>query len=73
MKNKELIIFREAEFKDREFILMAHKEINAISGLNDTSFQKRIDKDLFEDKVFKSIIAEIDGSMNDTIFMYLLG
>lgn len=63
MKNKEWIIFREAEFKDREFILMAHEEINAISGLNDTSFQKRIDKDLFEDKVFKSIIAEIDGNI----------
>ena len=63
MNDKEWIIFREAEFKDREFILMAHKEINAISGLNDTSFQERIDKDLFEDKVFKSIIAEIDGNI----------
>ena len=55
--------FREAEFKDKEFILNANKEINVLSGLNDSTFEKRIDKDLFEDKICKSIVAEIDGSI----------
>lgn len=53
--------FRNAEFKDKEFILNANKEINILSGLNDSTFETRIDKDLFEDKICKSIIAEIDG------------
>ena len=57
------MIFREAEFKDKEFILNANREINYLSGLNDSSFEKRIDKDLFEDKTFKSIIAEIEGKV----------
>ena len=57
------MIFREAEFKDKEFILNANREINNLSGLNDSSFEKRIDKDLFEDKTFKSIIAEIEGKV----------
>ena len=57
------MIFREAEFKDKDFILNANREINNLSGLNDSSFEKRIDKDLFEDKIFKSIIAEIDGNL----------
>jgi ribosomal protein S18 acetylase RimI-like enzyme len=57
------MIFREAEFKDKEFILTANREINNLSGLNDSSFEKRIDKDLFEDKTFKSIIAEIEGKV----------
>lgn len=55
--------FREAEFRDKEFILNANKEINVLSGLNDSTFEKRIDKDLFEDKICKSIVAEIDGSI----------
>ena len=55
------MIFRNAELKDKEFILNANKEINILSGLNDSTFEKRIDKDLFEDKICKSIIAEIDG------------
>ena len=54
--------FREAELKDKEFILNANKEINILSGLNDSTFEKRIDKDLFEDRICKSIIAEIDGN-----------
>lgn len=55
------MIFRNAEIKDKEFILNANKEINILSGLNDSTFETRIDKDLFEDKICKSIIAEIDG------------
>lgn len=54
--------FREAELKDKEFILNANKEINVLSSLNDSTFEKRIDKDLFEDRICKSIIAEIDGN-----------
>lgn len=53
--------FRNAELKDKEFILNANKEINILSGLKDSTFEERIDKDLFEDKICKSIIAEIDG------------
>lgn len=56
------MIFREAELKDKEFILNANKEINVLSDLNDSTFEKRIDKDLFENKICKSIIAEIDGN-----------
>ena len=54
--------FREAEIKDKEFILNANKEINVLSGLNDSTFEKRIDKDLFEDRICKSIIAEVGGN-----------
>ena len=49
------MIFREAENKDKDFILNANKEINELSELNDSSFEKRIDKDLFKDKIFKMI------------------
>ena len=55
--------FREAEYKDKEFILNANKEINILSGLNDSTFEKNIDKDLFENKICKSIIAEIDNDI----------
>lgn len=41
------MIFRDAELKDRDFILKANKEINVLSGLNDSTFESRIDKDLF--------------------------
>ncbi len=57
------MIFRKAELKDREFILNVNEEINLLSGLNDSTFEARIDKDLFEDKICKSIIAEIDGKI----------
>lgn len=57
------MIFREAELKDKEFILNANREINVLSGLNDSTFEKRIDKDLFENKLCKSIVAEIDGEI----------
>ena len=53
--------FREAEFKDREFILNANREINVLSGLKDSTFENRIDNDLFKSKICKSIVAEIDG------------
>lgn len=53
--------FRDAISKDKEFILSANKEINLLSNLDDSTFEKRIDKDLFKDKICKSIIAEIDG------------
>ena len=55
--------FRDAELEDKEFILNANKEINILSGLNDSTLETRIDKDMFEDKTCKSIIAEIDGKV----------
>lgn len=57
------MIFRKAELRDREFILNANKEINVLSSLDDSTFETRIDKDLFEDKICKSIIVEIDGKI----------
>lgn len=57
------MIFREAEIKDKKFILNANREINVLSGLNDSTFEKRIDKDLFENKLCKSIVAEIDSEI----------
>ena len=38
------INFRNAELKDKEFILKANKEINVLSGLNDSTFDSNIDK-----------------------------
>ena len=55
--------FREAKENDRAFILDANREINVLSGLNDSTFEKRIDEDLFKNKICKSIIAEIDGEV----------
>ena len=57
------MIFREVKKEDREFILNANREINELSGLNDSTLEKRIDKDLFEDKSCKLIIAEIDNNI----------
>ena len=57
------MIFRKAELRDREFILNANKEINVLSSLDDSTFETRIDKDLFEDKICKSIIVESDGKI----------
>lgn len=54
-------IFREANKSDKEFLLNANKEINVLSGLDDSTFERNIDKDLFEDKVCKSLIAEENG------------
>ncbi|MBQ8043002.1 MAG: GNAT family N-acetyltransferase [Clostridia bacterium] len=55
------INFREAILEDKEFILSANREINILSGLNDSTLENNIDKDLFKDKVCKSIIVEIDN------------
>ncbi len=63
MINLNLIKFREAKAKDKEFILNANEEINILSGINNHTFKERIDKDLFEDKICKSIIAEIDDNV----------
>lgn len=52
------INFRKAALEDKEFILNANKEINILSGLNDSTFDNNIDKDLFEYKICKAIIAE---------------
>lgn len=57
------INFRNEELKDKEFILNANKEINILSGLNDSTFDNNIDKDLFQDKVCKVIVAEVDNSV----------
>ena len=57
------INFRNAELRDKEFILNANREINILSGLNDSTFDNNIDKDLFEDKICKVIIAEIDNNI----------
>ena len=55
------ISFRNAEIEDREFILNANKEINVLSGLNDSTLELNIDKDMFEDKICKTILVEVDG------------
>lgn len=57
------INFREAELNDKEFILNANKEINKLSGLNDSTFDSNIDKDLFEARICKVIIAEVDNNV----------
>lgn len=57
------VSFREVELKDKEFILNANKEINILSGLNDSTFDNNIDKDLFRDKVCKVIVAEVDNNV----------
>ena len=54
-------IFREANKEDKDFLLNANKEINILSGLDDSTFEKNIDKDLFEDKICKSLIIEENG------------
>ena len=57
------INFRDAELNDKEFILNANKEINILSGLNDSTFDSNIDKDLFKEKICKAIIAEVDNNV----------
>lgn len=57
------INFREVALKDKEFILNANKEINILSGLHDSTLDYNIDKDLFEDKVCKVIVAEENNNM----------
>lgn len=57
------ISFRNAKIEDKDFILKANKEINILSGLNDSTLDNNIDKDLFEDKICKVIIAEINNNV----------
>lgn len=57
------ISFRNAKIEDKDFILNANKEINILSGLNDSTLDNNIDKDLFEDKICKVIIAEINNNV----------
>ena len=54
-------IFREANKDDKEYLLNANREINILSGLDDSTFEKNIDKDLFEDRICKSLIIEKNG------------
>ena len=68
------INFREVELKDKEFILNANKEINILSGLNDSTFDNNIDNDLFKDKICKVIIAEDNNvTIGFILYSYLLG
>ena len=57
------MIFREVIKEDKDFILNANRVINELSDLDDSTFEKRIDEDLFEKRICKSIVAEIDGSI----------
>jgi len=66
------INFRDVEIKDKEFILNANKEINILSNLNDSTFDYNIDKDLFEDKICKVIIAEENSnSIGFVLYSYV--
>lgn len=56
-------IFREANKEDKDFLINSNKEINILSGLDDSTFEKNIDKDLFKDKICKSLIIEEDGTV----------
>lgn len=58
---KELYNYREARKSDKDFLLNANREINILSGLNDSKFEKNIDKDLFENKICKSLVIEKEG------------
>ncbi len=50
--------FRSAKKEDKEFILKAHREINDISNLTYSAFEKNIDSDLFQKGLCKCIIIE---------------
>ena len=54
------VSFRDAQVDDKEFILEAHKEINQVSGLDESYFSENIDRDLFQNKICKVIIAEVN-------------
>lgn len=57
------IHFREAELKDKDFILKANEEINALSNLKDSTFVRRIEEDVFKNKICKVIVAEDNNSI----------
>ena len=54
------VSFRDAQVDDKGFILEAHKEINQVSGLGESHFSENIDRDLFQNKICKVIIAEVN-------------
>ena len=66
------ISFRNAKIEDKDFILEANKEINLLSGLNDSTLDNNIDKDLFEDKICKVIIAEINNNAAGFILYFYI-
>lgn len=55
------IVYRKADIRDKDFIINGNKEINILSGLNDSILEEIIDKDLFKEESCKAIIAEIDN------------
>ena len=55
------IRFRKANKNDKDFIINGNNEINAVSGLHDSFLEENIDKDLFEKKVCKAILVEVDN------------
>ena len=56
MKN---IIIEKATLKDKEFIINANKEINIVSGLNDSKLIENIDNDIFvENSVCNCLIGK---------------
>lgn len=57
------IHFKDAELKDKDFILNANKEINELSGLKDSTFDSRIEEDVFKNKICKTIIAEDEDNI----------
>lgn len=66
------IKFRDAELRDKDFILEANREINILSGLDDSTFDNNINKDLFEDKCCKVIIAEDENnSIGFVLYSYI--
>ena len=69
------IHFREGKKQDRELILNANNEINRLSGLNDSTLEQNIDKDIFEDQIGKVIIAEDGRDVLGFLLysLYLLG
>lgn len=62
------IHFREVKREDKDFILQANKEINKLSNLFDSTLNENIEKDIFENKIAKVIIAEV----NDAIAGFVL-
>ena len=57
------IKYREANINDKDYILRAHKEIDKLSGLKDSIFEKNINKDLFDSKVCKSLVAYMSNDI----------
>lgn len=62
------INFRDVGQKDKEFILNANKEINSLSGLNDSTFDNNIDRDLFQNKIGRVI----DDEENENAIGFIL-